>query len=268
MGFLDFIFDPGKEDRERSNDLYQSSIGNQAALDQWKRDMMMGRSNLAHMMLMGKSPGQKVDLGPGVTDDTKDRYDEMGVTGAMPRAQDWTDRFFKFLDTSPDTTYNKQRTSFERGILDTQKSLDSMARRRGISNSGMALGNLRDLSMQRARGLSDLEGMRIDRQGERLSQGTQLANSLLDKILNMGNQSAGMAGGLSTQVPAMQSAFATSLANNAPSGAGIQNLIGQAAGSLFDRIFPSNTRTPPQAPPAGGIGQTIISMLPTMFGMG
>lgn len=255
MGFLDFIFDPGKEDREQANELYAQSVGNQQNLDAWKKKMMEQRLGLANAMLYGgntQNPNMAtadgVNSAPGVD-----------VKGALPQAQDWEARFFNFLETSPDTAYNSQRGQLERGIKDAEKSLKTSLNNRGLADSTLGMSKLANLGLNRARGLSGLEGERIDRQGQRISQGNQAAQSILDRALNMGNSASGVATSFNTNVPSLINNQAANYANqaaNAGSGIGT-DLISEASRSMFDKMFPTTVQKQPTSS-AGGIGQNVL----------
>ncbi|MBU1109702.1 MAG: hypothetical protein KKB51_23680 [Candidatus Riflebacteria bacterium] len=244
MGFLDFIFDPGKEDREQANDLYAQSVGTQASTEAWKKKMMEDRLAMADSMLTGGD------------------INGTNVTGALPTAQSWEDKFYSFLETSPDTTYNAQRSTMERGLADAKKSYAANLNQRGLSNSGFGLSKYLNLDVARAKNLSGLEGERIDRKGQTIAQGNQMAQSSLDRALNMGNSASGVATSFNTQVPSLLNQQGNSYANQASSaGSGIgQDLIAQASKNMFDKMFPTTVATPTQSS-AGGIGQKALSYL-------
>ena len=252
MGFLDFIFDPGKEDREQANDLYAQSIGSQQNLDAWKRKMMEDRLGLANQFLFGGNAQNPSGMGA----DGVNSAPGVDVKGALPQAQDWEARFFNFLETSPDTAYNAQRGQMERGLADAEKSLKTSLNNRGLAGSGLGMSKLANLGLNRARGLSGLEGERIERKGANIAQGNQAAQSILDRALNMGNSASGVATNFNTNVPQLLSNQANSFSNAANSaGGGIgQDLIAEGSRQMFDKMFPTNK---PQSQP-GGLGQNVL----------
>jgi len=243
MGFLDFIFDPGKKDREQANDLYAQSVGTQASTEAWQKKLMEDRLAMSNSMLTGGN------------------VNGVNVAGALPRAQSWEDQFYSFLEKSPDTTYNAQRGQMERGFADAKKSYAANLNQRGLSGSNFGLSKFLNLDLARAKGLSGLEGERIDRRGQRISQGNQMAQSILDRALNMGNSASGVATNFNAQVPSMlgqQGNYFANQANNAGNGIG-QDLIAQASKGMFDKMFPTTVAPPPQSQ-AGGIGQTLLNL--------
>lgn len=238
MGFLDFIFDPGKKDREQANQTYQQSVNSQIANEQYWKD-------LASKMLYGSGYDPK----------TGQVNSMPGQGGAMERAQTWEDRFFNYLDTAPDITYNAQRGTFERSMKEAEKSMKSSLNARGLSNSVLGVSRLGNLMGTRALGLANLEGQRQDRRGQNIQAGTQMASSILDRALNLGK-----AGTFGTQVPQLQQGYANYLSNQANSaGGGIgQSLLAEGTRNMMDNMFAKSTVQQPPAQSAGGIGQNVL----------
>ncbi|HMM60897.1 MAG TPA: hypothetical protein PKC25_12295, partial [Candidatus Rifleibacterium sp.] len=91
----------------------------------------------------------------------------------------------------------------------------------------------------RASGLSTLEGERIDRKGQRLSQGTELSQSILNRALNMGNTASGAATNFSTSIPNMltnQAYQNSNIAANSGSSI-IGDLAAEAGRNYLSNIF-------------------------------
>ena len=172
MGFFgdvfNAIFDPGKKDREKANDLYSQSVNSQAATEAWKKQLLEDRLDIANKFLFGGdvfSPDQLDDQGNPV-----EGAQGFEIKGALPQAQGWEARFFDFLEKSPDTTYNAQRSQLEKGTKDAKKAITANLNKRGLSNSVMGAAKLGKLDLNRISGLSKLEGERIDRKGQRIAQ--------------------------------------------------------------------------------------------------
>ena len=253
---IGMVFDPGKSSRDQAQALNEQSLASQQGQEAWQRGLLQDRLDLSNQFLYGgnvQNPAMAgadgVNASPG-TD----------VVGALPQAQDWEARFFNYLEKSPDTTYNAQRGALEKGIKDAQSSVASNLNRRGLSGSALGASQYGNLGLDRARGLSQLEGERIGRQGENIAKGAQLSSSILDRALNMGNAASGMVSNFNTQIPGMLSSQANqaqSQANQAGSGIGGE-LIAQGAQSAFDRLFPTKQTTTSNGASAGGWGQTLV----------
>lgn len=203
------ITDPGWKERKKSNEYQQQAISSQSAWEQKQQQRLQGqqddRLGFLNAWLYGK-PYQRTisNTSPyGVTATSTEIPADFTGQGAMPQAQTWLTNYLNYLQNAPDTTYNAQRTSMERGISDATNNAARAMRRRGLGNTGMAANAIGNVQMQRARMLGGLEGERETRRGEMLSKGTQLTQSLLDRILNLQTAAYGMPTVQGTQVPQM-----------------------------------------------------------------
>lgn len=257
------IFDPGKSSRDEANALSQQALSSQQGQESWQRGLLQDRLGIANNLLFGgnvQKPGSQVggvNSAPG-TD----------VTGALPQSQEWENRFFEFLNKAPDTTYNRQRDVLDRSMKEAERYLTSNLNKRGIQNTTLGASQFGSLGLERSKALSDLEGQRIDRQGQNIATGTQLAGGILDRALNMGNNASGMVNNFNTRVPDMlnfQSQNAQSQANAAGNGIGSQ-LVSQASQNIFDRLFPQKQMPANNGQSAGGVGQTLLGYVPKLFG--
>lgn len=246
--FVDKIFDPGKKDREAANATYQSSVAGQAASEKYWKDLV-----------------NKMLYGNGFNQETGEINSQPGQGGAIERAQTWEDKFFNYLDTAPDLTYNAQRGTFERSIKEAENSMKSNLNARGLSNSVLGVSRLGNLMGTRAQGLASLEGQRQDRRGQNIQAGTSMASSILDRALNLGK-----AGTFGTQVPQLQQGYAGYLSNQAnAAGGGIgQDLLAEGTRNIMDNMFRKTTVAAPPAQSAGGIGQNVLMRFVTggLFG--
>lgn len=222
--FFKDVFTPGARQADEANKLQQQAINSTAANEAYWRD-------IANKLLWGENRNPEtgaIESKPGQT------------TGAMGKAKDWEKRFFDYLETAPDLTYNAQRGQLERGIMDANKALKSNLNSRGLSNSVLGVSKLGNLAGTRALGLADLEGQRQDRKGQNIQAGTSFAGNLLDRALNLTKQ-----GTFGTQVPALQSNYAGSLmnqANSAMAGGSIgQDLLAEAGRTMYDNMFKKTT---------------------------
>jgi len=229
MGFFDSvgdffsdIFTPGARQADEANKLNQQAIANQSGLDAWKQKLIGDRLNMSQSLLTGGG------------------INGVPVVGALPTAREWQNKFFNFLNTSPDTTFNAQKSAVARGFTNAENQLAQTAANRGISTSGINLGNIVNLGAQRASAMSDLQGQRVDRQGQRINQGLQFAQSLLDNALNMGNAASGMATGFNTNVPGLMSNYAGNLMNQANTAAASGSIGQQLLTDAFGQIFKKN----------------------------
>lgn len=259
---INTVFDPGKKSREDAQRLNEQSLATQQGQEAWQRGLMQDRLDLANQLLYGGNVQNPALAGADGVNSSPGTQ----VQGALPQSQDWEARFFNFLNTAPDTTYNRQRGALESSMKAAEKGLASQLNRRGLSGTGMGASKYGRLGFERAKAMSDLEGQRIDRKGQNIATGTQLAGTILDRALDMGNQASGMAGRFTSRIPGMlgtQAALAQGQANAAGSGIGGE-LIAQGAQQVFDRLFPSKTvQAAPQQ--AGGLGQTLLKSAAMSF---
>jgi hypothetical protein len=176
---------------------------------------------------------------------------KMTFPGAAGQADDWTQKYLNWLQTSPDLEYNQQRGRMERDFAQGLDAAGARINQAGGVTSGYAQRGLRDLSVARAGMLGGMEAGRSERMGQRLSAGSQLAQGLYDRALNMRQSAMGMPAPASTMVPQMMSQNAGRSADQATALAG-------ATGSLFNLWLQQQQRAPQvmQAPvqPASPIG--------------
>lgn len=244
------LTNPGWKEKKKANEQNAAALAAQANTEAWQKKLMQDRLDMANAMLLG---GSVVDPTTG---------NRVSVTGALPQAQDWETQFFNYLRSSPDTTYNAQRGQLERGISDAKKSMTSNLNSRGLLGSVLGISKLGDIDFNRARAISGLEGERIDRKGQRLSQGTELSQSILNRALNMGNTASGAATNFNTSIPNMLSNQAYQNSNIAAnSGSSIVgDLAAEASRNYLSNIF---KKTDGQASSGssnsgGGVGQNVL----------
>lgn len=178
-----------------------------------------------------------------------------GQGGAMQLSEDWTKRYLDWLQNSPDITYNAQRGALEGNIQASMEQAAKSLGARGVNTrdvvSGTANKTLANMAGQRAGLLAQLEGDRQDRTGQRLGQGTQLTQGLLDRALNVRSAAAGTALNQQTQIPQML--MNQSAGQNAQAGA-----FGNLTGTLLDYYAQSRQPTVqvPTTVPVSGYAST------------
>ena len=221
------LTNPGWKEQKKANEQNAAALAAQGNTEAWQKKLMQDRLDMANSMLLG---GSIVDPTTGKT---------VSVTGALPQAQDWETQFFSYLKNSPDTTYNAQRGQLERSIVDAKKSMTSNLNSRGLLSSVLGASRLGGIDFNRASALSGLEGERIDRRGQRLSQGTELSQSILNRALNMGNTASGAATNFNTSIPNMLTNQANQNSNIAANSGSsiIGDLAAEAGRNYLSNIF-------------------------------
>ena len=260
---IGMVFDPGKGSRDEAQSLNEQSLAATQGQEAWQRGLMEDRLGISDKLLYGGNMQDPSMAGP----DGVNSSPGTDVTGALPQAEDWNARFMDFLDKAPDATYNQQRSTFERSMKDAEASLNTQLNRRGLLNSTLGASKFGDNSMNRARGLSALEGERMDRKGQNIATGAQFSNTLLDQALSMGDRASGMAAGFQSNVPNMLSGQANQASNAAGGGIGSQ-LVARGAQSVFDRMFPQKrTSYSNGSQNAGGVGQGLLKDAAASYGL-
>lgn len=221
------LTNPGWKEQKKANEQNAAALAAQGNTEAWQKKLMQDRLDMANAMLLG---GSVVDPTSG---------NRVSVTGALPQAQDWESQFFSYLRNSPDTTYNAQRGQLERGISNAKKNMTSNLNSRGLLGSVLGISKLGDIDFNRASALSTLEGERMDRKGQRLSQGTELSQSILNRALNMGNTASGAATNFNTSIPNMLSNQAYQNSNIAANSGSsiIGDLAAEAGRNYLSNIF-------------------------------
>lgn len=171
---------------------------------------------------------------------------------ALPKAQSTLNAYSKYLKYAPDTIYNQERSTMERGISDAANQTSRMMRQRGLGRSGLAGTALGDLAVKRAGMLGNLEAGREERRGANLATQTQLWQGWLDKWLNQQNSVAQLAQVQGTQVPQMQMQYAQMMQNQANQPSPLGQMAGNLAGAWINKQFAPPTTVPTGQQSAGG----------------
>lgn len=237
----------GYKSSKDANKTQQAAINAQQAAEAQKQALAQSNMTLADELLYGVGyvPGKGVDSKPG-------------QGGAMELSKDWTTKYLDWLKNSPDITYNAQRGALEGNIRDSMEQAAQSLGRRGLNTgnvrSGAADNTLGNIAMSRAGLLSQLLGERYDRQGQRLSQGTQLTQSLMDRALNLRSAATGTAMNQQTMIPQM-------MMNQAAGQAQQAGAYGQLTGTLLDYL--AQSRKSPMMLPT--MPATSVSTVPNQF---
>lgn len=102
-------------------------------------------------------------------------------TSEQSKADTWADNYLNSLRNSPDTAFNAGVTSLQRGMADQKENLTRAINNRGISGSGIDLDKIAQTDANLARGISGLQGDRIDRQTQNLGTGSVFSGALADQ---------------------------------------------------------------------------------------
>jgi hypothetical protein len=129
---------PGWRQADDANKLNEQAISQQAGTEAFRQKQATDLEDLANSFLFGNV--------------------EKGITGSLAPGQDWVQNYLNFLKTSPDVTYNQERSALERGVKGAREASTLSAMRRGMGAGGA----LDRINLERTKGLSRLAGDRVD----------------------------------------------------------------------------------------------------------
>lgn len=111
-----------------------------------------------------------------------------GKSDEEKTADEWNAKYLSSLANSPDTAFNAGVAELARGAETQNENIRKAMQSRGISSSGINLAALGSTAADRARGVSQLQGQRADRQVQNNGIGAQYATSLADRQRQMANE--------------------------------------------------------------------------------
>ncbi len=100
---------------------------------------------------------------------------------AEKTADEWNTKYLNSLANSPDTAFNAGVTELARGMQTQNENIAKAMQSRGISSSGINMAALGSTAADRARGVSQLQGQRADRQVANNGIGAEYATGLADR---------------------------------------------------------------------------------------
>ncbi len=232
---------PGWRQANEASKLQQQALSAQGESEAFKQSQAKDLEALARAFLTGGYVGEGAS--------------GFNVTGALPQAQQFTTDYLNFLRNAADTTYNAERSALERGIIDARNEAALAASRRGGIGYG---GSMDRIGLARAKGLSQLAGNRVQRQGQNLATGSQITQGMLDRALNLFTGAKGAGMGINSQIPALLSNQANqALATGGQPGI-LQSLVGAyAQGKMQDWLSPKTSA------PSGGGNSWASYLLPS-----
>lgn len=250
---------PGWRQAKEAADLQRQALGAEQSAEAWRQGQAKELSDLAQDFLWGRSPRSLTEVGEGGKPAPFRQGDDQAIPGAASRAEDWMGRYLDFLQNSPDTTYNLQRGSLERGYQTGNAAVTRALRARGLDRSGMLGRGLGDLRSNRARALADLIGQREDRRGSRLEAGTQATQAMLDRALNLFTGAKGAGMGLDTRIPGLLSQMAGTALLQPQGGGVVQDLIGAWVDRQSPKWFGGGSKSPPAKSSKGSFSSATAS---------
>jgi hypothetical protein len=150
------MWDPGRESRGKLEGLYNEQMGRQNAFQQ-------------------------------------DLINQTKQTTGQNR--EWAAEYLRQLKSAPDLAFNQGAAALERGIADTESSVTRRMAQRGILGSGVDLGALVNSGAARARGLSALQGQKVQGQLNTAGQAFNLMSGINSDALNSLTRAYGFDGG-------------------------------------------------------------------------
>lgn len=100
---------------------------------------------------------------------------------AEKTANEWNTKYLNSLANSPDTAFNAGVSELARGIQNQNENIAKAMQNRGISSSGINVAALGSTAADKAKGMSQLQGQRVDRQVANNGIGAEYATGLADR---------------------------------------------------------------------------------------
>ena len=145
--------------------------------------------------------------------------------------QGWAAEYLKQLKSAPDIAFNQGAAGLERGIADTESAITKRVAQRGILGSGVDLGALVNAGSTRARGLSALQGQKVQGQVNNAGQAFNLMSGLNTDAYNLLNGAYNSGQGI-------LNSYMNYLGQDANTPSPIGQLVGTAAQAYLDGLFP------------------------------
>lgn len=164
-------------------------------------------------------------------------YGENGKPGSMETAGSWARDYLAHLKSSPDTAFNAGMASLNKAIQGRKDAVAKSMANRGISGSGIDLGRIAQTEANRARGISALQGEKVDREGANLAAGANFANLQNADNINLLLKSLGFDSDNSTLM-----AYVNNLWNqgqNANQNSPFNQAVGAATKYYLGKWFPT-----------------------------
>ena len=240
---------PGWRQQDEANDLNAQAMAQQAGSEAFKQQQARDLEKMAIDYILGNE-------GSGVKPDNP-AY----ITGALPRAESWMKSYLSFLQGSPDTTFQQQKSVLERNTATARDNLNKMMARRGLNTSGLSVGKMTNLDLSLGRDLGNLVAQREQRRGQNLATGAQTTQTLLDRGLNMYTGAKSGMMGLNTQIPGMlQNQAAQALSTTQQPGV-LQTMAGNWAKNTLNDYLDNTSGWTENASGGGSFFKKAIGLL-------
>lgn len=116
-----------------------------------------------------------------LTDSYIDQLSGKTKTAEQLRADEWNAKYLDSLANSPDTAFNAGVAELARGTQNQNENIAKAMQNRGISSSGINVAALGSTAADRARGMSQLQGERVDRRVQNNGLGAEYAQGLANQ---------------------------------------------------------------------------------------
>lgn len=116
-----------------------------------------------------------------LTDSYIDQLSGKTKTAEQLRADEWNNKYLDSLANSPDTAFNAGVAELARGTQNQNEKIAKTMQNRGISSSGINIAALGSTAADRARGMSQLQGERVDRRVQNNGLGAEYAQGLVNQ---------------------------------------------------------------------------------------
>jgi len=145
--------------------------------------------------------------------------------------QGWAAKYLQALQSAPDMAFNQGASALERGIADNESAITKRMAQRGILGSGVDLGALAGSGAARARGLSALQGQKVQGQVNNAGQSFNLMSGLNTGSYNLLNNAYNSGQGVLSN-------YMNYLGQDANSPSPMGQLLGTAAQAYLGNMFP------------------------------
>ena len=148
--------------------------------------------------LTGKTPLAEQSQLDSLAQNYMDQLTGKNKSAEQQKADEWGDQYLSLLQNSPDTAFNAGVARLTRSIQDSKNIINNEAAKRGITGSGVALSKLGGTEGDRARGMSALQGQRVNDKLNATGAAVDFTQKRADRVANNNASAVDLANNLYT----------------------------------------------------------------------